>query len=201
MGERRLPEHQRLLTEAIAREADAHRMLLAGDGDAAAAALIEAAVLYRRSWEASPPRAYGRLVGLLKAAVLAGEGTAPAVYVRRALGSEGDSPTSWYAIGLAALIEGDDPLAIAAARGMRNGAAELSAGGEAFERTAEAIAALAYRNADRYADALAAILADFEARDEHLTGVPIADTALMLERLAAERGIEVGPESPLVPHG
>lgn len=199
MGERRLPEHQRLLGEAIAREADAHRLLLVGDGDAARTALIEAAVLYRRSWEASPPRAYGRLVGMLKAAVLAGEGSAPAAYARRAVGSQGDSPTSWYVIGLAALIEGDDPLAIAAARGMREQAAELNAGAEAFQRTAEAIAALAYRNADRYAVALAAILADFESRDEHLTGVPIADTALMLERLAAERGIEAGPESPLVP--
>src|SRR5215211_8228818 len=103
MAER--PAAQRLLEEAMDREAEAHRMLLAGEVDAARAALIEAAVLYRRSWEAAPPRAYGRLVGMLKAAVIAGEGKAPAAYARRALGPEGDSPTSWYALGVAALIE------------------------------------------------------------------------------------------------
>jgi hypothetical protein len=199
LAEREQPDPQRLLREAIAREADAHRLLLAGNASEAHQAVVEAMVLYRRSWEAAPPRAYGRLVGMLKAAVLAGEGRAPAAYARRALGSEGDSPTSWYAIGIAALIEEDDALAIAAARGMRERAAELDAGAEAFERTAEAIAALAYRNAGRYADALRAILADFEARDEHLTGVAIADTALMLERLAAARGIASGARSPLLP--
>jgi hypothetical protein len=47
--------------------------------------------------------------------------------------------------------------------------------------------------------AVAAIVADFESRSEHLTGVPIADTALMLERLAAERGIGAGLDSPLAP--
>jgi hypothetical protein len=199
LAEREKPDHQRLLQEAIGREADAHRLLLSGNASEARQALIEAMVLYRRSWEAASPRAYGRLVGMLKAAVLAGEGSAPAAYARRALGSEGDSPTSWYAIGLAALIEEDDALAIAAARGMREQAAELDAGAAAFERTAEAIAALAYRNAGRYADALGAILADFEARDEHLTGVAIADTALMLELLATARGIASGARSPLLP--
>ncbi|HYU61091.1 MAG TPA: hypothetical protein VEK39_10040 [Solirubrobacterales bacterium] len=194
-----LKPEQRLLEDAIEREAEAHRLLLAGEVDTAHVALIEAAVLYRRSWEAAPPRAYGRLVGMLKAAVIAGEGTAPAAYVRRALGSSGDSPTSWYAIGLAALIEGDDPAAITAARGMRDDAAELGMGAEAFTRVAEAIAALAYRNADRYAEALEAIVADFERREEHLTGVPIADTALMLERLAAERDIAAGARSKLLP--
>ena len=46
---------------------------------------------------------------------------------------------------------------------------------------------------------LAAILADFEQREDHLTGVEIADTALMFERIAAQRGMEVRPDSPLVP--
>ena len=199
MRERRVPDHQRLLTEAIEREAEGHRLLLAADGDAARVALAHAAVLNRRSWEAAPPRSYGRLVGMLKAAVLAGEGPAAAHYALRVLGSQGDSPTSWYAVGIAALVTGDDVLALTAGREMRDGAIDLEAGAEAFQRTAEAVSALAYRNAKRYASALAAIIADFESRSEHLTGVPIADTALMLERLAAERGIAAGPDSPLAP--
>ena len=181
------------------REAEAHRLLLAGDRDAARLALAEAAVQYRRSWEAAPPRAYGRLVGMLKAAAIAGEGPAPARYVLRTLGTEGDSPTSWYAIGLAALVTDDDALAINAARGMRSSASELERGREPFERAAEALAALAYRNQERYDEALAAIIADFEEREDHLTGVAIADTALMFESIAASRGMAVRPDSPLVP--
>jgi hypothetical protein len=40
---------------------------------------------------------------------------------------------------------------------------------------------------------------DFEGRDAHLTGVPIADTALMLEALAAPRGMTARVDSPLMP--
>ena len=154
--------------------------------------LHEVADLYRRSWEEAPPRAYGRLVGMLKAAVMAGDPAGAASYARVALGPEGDSPASWYALGLAALVEGDDALAARAAEGMRGGS-------EAFDRTAEAIAALAAGDRERYAEALRAIVADFESRDEHLTGVALADTALVLERLAGDRGLEVRVDSPVLP--
>ena len=150
------------------------------------------AALYRRSWEAAPPGAYGRLVGMLKAAVLAGDAGDAVDYTRSALGGEGESPASWYALGLTALAEGDDHLAARAAEGMRGGS-------EAFDRTAEAIAALAARDGDRYGEALRAIVADFESRDEHLTGVPIADTALVLERLAGDRGLAAHIESGVLP--
>ena len=128
-----------------------------------------------------PPR------GDAKAATIAGEGPAPARYVRRALGTEGDSPTSWYAIGLAALLSDDDALASPP----RARIAKRPPGGgraRAVRARRRGGSALAYRNADRYAAALAAILADFEQREDHLTGVEIADTALMFERIAAQRG-------------
>ena len=105
---------------------------------------------------------------------------------------EPDSASSWYARGVAALVTGDDDLAIRAAAGMRDDS-------EAFSRAADALDALARRDAGAYASAVRSIVADFEARPDHLTGVPIADTALMLERLAAARGIEAGPESELAP--
>ena len=44
-----------------------------------------------------------------------------------------------------------------------------------------------------------AIVADFEGRDEHLTGVAIADTALMFVRLAEARGMAFRPSSRLLP--
>ena len=66
-------------------------------------------------------------------------------------------------------------------------------------RAAAAIDALAAGDTAAYGDAVAAIVADFEGRDEHLTGVAIADTALMLERLAEARGMASRPSSPLLP--
>ena len=53
--------------------------------------------------------------------------------------------------------------------------------------------ALARRDEPAYAAALRAVIADFEARDLHLTGVAIADTALVLERLAEPRGLAQRP--------
>ncbi|MGH2962798.1 MAG: hypothetical protein ACRDL3_11505, partial [Solirubrobacterales bacterium] len=98
----------------------------------------------------------------------------------------------WYTLALAALVAGDDDAA-------RQGAAAMREGGEAFERTAEAIDALAAADRDRYAAALAAIVRDFEARDRHVTGVAIADTALVLQRVAEGRGMEAGVTSRLLP--
>ncbi len=188
-------EHRELMMAAIVTEGEAHGALLAGDHDAARAAYARAVEQYRASWELAPPKSYGRLVGLLKAAVLGGRAEPAAADVRAAL--EGDenadgSPVASYVLAVAAVILGDDDeVAVRAAR--------MEPRGEAFERTAHALRALADRDADAYATALAAIEADFSARSDHLTGVAIADTAVMLELLAAERGIAAGLDSPLVP--
>ena len=40
---------------------------------------------------------------------------------------------------------------------------------------------------------------DLEQRSQHLTDVAIADTALMLQELAARRGMAAGLESPVLP--
>jgi predicted CoA-binding protein len=72
-------------------------------------------------------------------------------------------------------------------------------GPDAFAHPADAVAALAAGERAEYAAAVRAIVADFEARDAHLTGVPIADTALVLERLAERRGLAVHPRSALLP--
>jgi uncharacterized protein len=180
--------HEDAMFEAIAADGDAQRALLAG-GDARAA-LRRAADRYRASWEAAPPRAFGRLVGYAKASILAAED--PAAYVRGQLGDEADSPPAAWALALAALSAGDDALAIRAAEGMRTGS-------DAFGRAADAVAALAAGDRDAYRAAVHAIVDDFEHRDEHLTGVPIADTALVLERLAERRQLAAHPRSALLP--
>ncbi|HEX4279834.1 MAG TPA: hypothetical protein VHZ27_03655 [Solirubrobacteraceae bacterium] len=200
-------KHQVLLTAAIEREGEAQHRLLAGDLDAARAEFAAAAELYRQSWESAHARAFGRLVGMLKASVLAGEGSEEAEYVRAALGErDPESPTASYAQALAALILGEDQDArLWAARMSPVGSAGGGAGGgggtDAFARTGEAVSAIASDDGERYAVALAAIVLDFEQRSEHLTGVAIADTALMLEALAARRGMRAAVESPVLPVG
>jgi hypothetical protein len=181
------------MRSALELEARAQRLALEGAHEQAAEAFLAASERYRASWELASRTSYGRLVGMLKAAVLAGSGEREARYVRDALreGPAG-SATAAYALAIAALLEGDDEAAAAAALAMRGAS-------EAFDRTSDAITALARRDEERYTRALSAIVRDFEARSEHLTGVAIADTALMLERLAARRAMSAGVASPLLP--
>ncbi len=178
---------------AIEREGEAQQRLIDGHLEAAQVEFREAAELYRQSWEAAHARAYGRLVGMLKASVLAGDGTAEAEYARAALANaDQDSATASYARAIAALIAGDDADAMA-------WAARMSESPGAFARTGEAIFGLAAHDEARYTAALEEIVRDFEQRSEHLTGVVIADTALVLQTLAARRGMAAGIESPVLP--
>ncbi len=197
------PAEDEVLRGAIAADGAAFRALLEGRGDEARERLLEAAGRYRASYDTAPPRSFGRLVAALKSSILAGAAAEPAAWVRdrladAALGGEYgqpdscDSPTSCYALAIAALVEGDNALAGRAAEGMREG-------DTAFGRAADAIEALARGDAEGYRAAVTAIVRDFEGRDAHLTGVPIADTALMLEALAEQRGIAARPESRLMP--
>jgi hypothetical protein len=182
------------MTAAVERDGSAQQALLSGDAAAARGAFAQAAELYRQSWEEAPPSAYGRLVGMLKSAVLSGAGdTEAAAYASRALAdADPESVTAAYARALAALILGEDGEAAMWAERMLSG-------GEAFARTGEAIGALAVPDPGRFSAALTAIVRDFEARTEHLTGVAIADTALVLATLAARRGIMAAVESPVLP--
>ena len=185
-----MADHLELLGDALAAEVDGQRLLLAGE--AAPEPFARAAAAYRASWEAAPPASFGRLAGHVKAAILGGDAAPAAAYVLAEIPPDADSPVAAYASAVALLVQGEDEAAASCA-------AEMTAAGDAFERTASALDALARRDDAAYASALAAIVADFERRDAHLTGVAIADTAVMLERLAAPRGMEVRPESVVLP--
>jgi hypothetical protein len=183
------------MTAAIEHDGAAHRALFSGDRDAARGEFARSAELYRRSWETASPTSYGRLIGMLKSAVLAGGGEDEAAYATRELREDrSESQAAAYARALAALIGGDDA-------GASRWAARMRGGSDAFDRTADAIDALARRDRNDYGDAVGEIVRDFEQRADHLTGVAIADTALMLQELAARRGIAAELESPVVPRG
>ncbi len=185
-----MADHLELLHAALAAEAEGQTILLAGGR--APEPFARAAAAYRASWEAAPPDAYGRLAGAVKAAILGDDAGATARYVLGQVPADAASPVAAYAVAMARLALADDEAAAAAAAGM-------AAGGEAFERTAAALGALARHDPAAYTDALQAIVADFEGRDAHLTGVAIADTAVMLERLAEPRGMQAALASRVLP--
>ena len=198
-----MDEHRRRQAEAVRADAEGQRLLMAGQDPTGEFA--RAARLYRESWALAPPGAYGRLVGAIKAGILAGEGADVGRWVREQATDPGESATAWYGLALAALAVGDDPGAREAAGTMEAtsvGAAAGAGGGggpDPFVRAARAIDALAVGDAGAYTAAVGGIVRDFEARTLHLTGVAVADTALVLERLAAVRGLAAGIRSPVLP--
>jgi hypothetical protein len=175
------------LAEALAAEHEALAALAAGEP--ARDQLVRARDAYMASHAETGPRSWGRLIGGLKMAILADDG-AEAI-AREALAETGEaagSPAAAYAGALAAVVLGERP-----------DVRDMLAAGDAFERTGRALAALADGDGAAYAAVLAEIVADFAAREVHLAGVPVADTALVLERLAAARGVAARPDSPMVP--
>ena len=50
-----------------------------------------------------------------------------------------------------------------------------------------------------YAEAVEDVLESFETRDEYLEDVPVADTVLVLQALAARRGMAAELTSPQLP--
>jgi hypothetical protein len=174
------------LNDALAAEAEAYQALLAG-GDAAPA-FARARDAYLASHAETGPSSWGRLVGGLKMAILSGDGAERLARAAIAEVGEPESAAPAYARALAQVVLGELP----------DVGLMLAAGG-AFERTGTALAAIGAGDGAAYAAAVAAIVADFAARERHLSGVPIADTALVLERLAQSRGMATGPSAGILP--
>ncbi len=176
----------RHLDSALEVEAAAYRQLL--DGADAGPDLVRARDAYLASHAETGPASWGRLLGALKMAILAGDGVEDvAGQVVRETAAAG-SPASAYVRALAQVALGGTP----------DVGLMLEAGG-AFDRTGRALAALAEGDEAAYAESLGAILGDFEAREQHLTGVAFADTVAVLERLAEDRGMAAHPFSALLP--
>jgi hypothetical protein len=168
---------------------------MAGRRDEGAAWLLRAADRYRESWADAPPESWGRPIGALKSRLVADDLAGARADARWALdaGAAGsESPIGRYAAALARLVLGEDAEAGRLSDGLR--------GREDFPAAvAECLGALARADADRYVRAVRGLLADFEARDEFLEDVPVADTVLALQTLAGVRGLAVPLSSPLLP--
>ena len=201
-GARRLP------AEPDARQRQLVRMAMAAGGAGlarlmqdrkgeAAAWFARSAERYRESYAGSPEGSWGRLVGAVKARILADDwegARADAAWVLAEAAAESESAIGRYAATLAALaLDRDDDAARLAAT------LEAAADGSFPTAVARALAALARRDARAYADAAREVLASFESREAYLEDVPVADTVLVLEALARRRGIAAGLRSDLLP--
>jgi hypothetical protein len=172
-------------------------LLMAGRRDQAAEWLARAAERYRESFADAPPGSWGRPIGALKARVLAEDWEAAKDEARFALdagAAESDSPIGRYAAALGLLVLGDDEEA-------RLHADAIRTRDDFPEAVGDALAYLA-AGTDRigYVEAVEDVLESFESRDEHLEDVPVADTVLVLQALAAKRELEADLSSPLLPN-
>jgi hypothetical protein len=202
-GEARLPDAD----DADARQRQLARMgnaaygaglalLMAGRRHDAACWLARAAERWRESFADAPPESWGRPIGAVKARLLADDWDAAADEARFALevgAGESESPIGRYAAALAALVLGDDEQARLHADAVRTR-------GDFPQAVGDALAYLA-AGTDRigYIDAIEDVLESFETREEYLEDVPVADTVLVLQALAAKRELAAELSSPLLP--
>jgi len=169
-------------------------LLMDGRRDEAHIWLRRAAERYRESWQEAPPDSWGRPIGAMKALLLAGEDAAGAArWALDAGAAEASSPIGRYAGTLALLVLGRDVDARALASTLRER--------DDFPRdVADALATVAAADRAGYLVAIENVLQSFETRTEFLEDVPVADTVLVLQRLAAQRDVAVDlPASPRLP--
>ena len=162
-------------------------LLMDGRTDESRDWLRTAARRYRESWDAgAPPDSWGRPIAAMKSLLLAGDDAREAAQWALDAGArDAASPIGTYAACLALLVLGDDVDARALGATLR--------GREDFPpEVADVLAA--------FPDGIEAVLDSFEQRDDFLEDVRVADTVLVFQRLARERGcdVELRP-SPLLP--
>jgi hypothetical protein len=153
-----------------------------------------AAARWRESWHGG--ESWGRPIGALKASVLADDEPAVQELARWTLDLQtaiAESPIGRYAAALALLAVERWPEARHVAESLRER--------DDFPRdVADALAAISAADVVGYAEAVASVVESFETRDEYLEDARVADTALVLDRLARRRGIDVAlPASELLP--
>jgi len=168
-------------------------LLMAGDPEAVEW-LGRAAVTWRESWQGG--ESWGRPIGAIKAALLAGDDPAADTYAQWALdaGAErSESPIGRYAAALALLV-------LARWVDARPVADSLRERDDFPHDVADALAYISAHDVVGYAEAIESVVQSFETRTEFLEDARVADTALVLDLLARRRGIELDlPESDVLP--
>jgi hypothetical protein len=170
-------------------------LLMQGDRGQAAEWFARAAACYRESFADAPPGSWGRPIGAVKALVLAGDwpgAEEAAAWALTTGAAESDSPIGGYAAALALLVLGRDGEA-------RLHADTIRIRDDFPADVGDALAFVAAQDVVGYAVAIQSVLESFEARDEYLEDLPVADTVLVLQALAARRGMAAELSSALLP--
>jgi len=177
-GETRPLDERQLVQLANSAWAAGLSLLMACDREGAAEWLQRSAARYRDSWS---PGAWGRPLGAMKALLIGGlDASDAAQWALDAGAAEAESSIGRYAGVLALLVLG---------RNADAGPLAASLGDEFPSEVADALGALAGHDSSAYRAAATAIRRSFEERDAFLEDVPISDTALALDVLAARRGL------------
>lgn len=170
-------------------------LLMQGDREEASEWLHRAAEVYRESLADAPAGSWGRPIGAMKALVLSDDWDAAeeaAAWTLEYGAADAESPIGRYAAALALLILARDSEAVAHADAIRTQ--------EDFPKdVGDALAFIAAQDVVGYIYAIESVLESFETRDEYLEEIPVADTVLVLQALAARRGIAAELSSPLLP--
>jgi hypothetical protein len=169
-------------------------LLMAGDDRDASEWFRRAAARWRESWRGG--ESWGRPIGALKASLLGGDEPAVRDLARWTLElrtATAESPIGRYAAALALLALERWPEA-------RHVAESLRERDDFPHDVADALAAISAADVVGYAEAVESVVASFETRADYLEDAKVADTALVLDRLARRRGIEIAlPPSELLP--
>jgi hypothetical protein len=169
--------------------------LMAGDTELAREWFARAVERYRESFPLAPPESWGRPIGMLKARILAEDwpgAEADAVWTLDQDAARSESPIGRYAATLALLVLGRDAEARVVADRVR-------AHDDFPVPVGDALASVAGHDPLGYLEAVEAVLESFENRDEYLEDLPVADTVLVLQALAARRDLAADLSSPLLP--
>lgn len=169
--------------------------LMLGRRQEAAELLRRAADEYRASWEIAPPDSWGRPIAAIRCRLIAGDEVGAHADADWALGAgalPAAGPIKRYCGVLALLVRGEDDAAEREAETLLTEELEPRA-------VADALLALARGDAESYALAVRLVAESFETRDAYLEDVPVADTVLVLQELARQRGLAVALHSPLLP--
>jgi len=201
-GESRLPSaedhdaRQRQLTRMGNAAAGAGVAGLMGGNTAQAREwFVKAVERYRESYEHAPPGSWGRPIGILKARILAEDWSGAEGDARWTLeqgAAEAESAIGRYAGCLALLVLGRDAEARLLADGLRTH-------DEFPQPVGDALAMISAQDPLGYIEAVEEVLESFETRDEYLEDLPVADTVMVLQALAARRGLAAELSSPLLP--
>jgi len=201
-GEARLPE----VDDGDARQRQLTRMgnaaggvglarLMAGDTEAAREWFARAVERYRESYELAPPGSWGRPIAILKAHILAGDRIGAQTDARWTLeqdAAEAESAIGRYAAVLALLVlDRDDEARVLADH--------LRARDDFPRSVGDALASIAAQDPLGYVGAIEAVLESFETREDYLEDLPVADTVIVLQALAARRNVAAELSSPLLP--